>query len=165
MKNTALQVVLDNTDGVTVAKLARTAKIELTPVHHLRIETHKEVEILKNECFKIHADWERYQYGDVPVECRVVEVEFSSWNWTGSRSKWVDNTRVVTIMKSLTKGLADETALWKEMLADLSDNIKDHIAYYEDPPSPPPESHSDDDLSDQSHGYRDEPPQWDYRYD
>jgi hypothetical protein len=140
MKNTVLQVVFDNTDGVTVAKLARTAKIELTPVHHLRIETHKEVQVLKNECFNILADKERYQHGDVPVECRVEE---EITNVLTFHHYWVDNTRVVLITKNPTKGLADETAFWKEMLADLSDEIKGHIAYHE---YPPPESDSDDDL-------------------
>ena len=34
----AMEVVLNNTDGVTMAKLARTAKLGLTPVHHIRIQ-------------------------------------------------------------------------------------------------------------------------------
>ena len=73
MKNTALQVVLDNTDGVTVAKLARTAKIELTPVHYHRVEKDEDygiAESKKCEFMRIKADFERYLYGDVPVEFR-----------------------------------------------------------------------------------------------
>ena len=120
MKNTALQVVLGNTDGVTVSKLAMTAKIGLTSVHHERIHRHHEVwltEARKNQTLKLHADCARYHHGDVPVECRIIEVQ-SILEWT-SVAERVDGTRVVTITKRPTMGLADETAFWERMFEDV----------------------------------------------
>ena len=133
MKNTALQVVLDNTDGVTVAKLARTAKIELTPVHHLRISMHKK-ETFKNASLKIHADWERYNYGDIPVEVRVIEEEFFGGSWL-SGAEWVDKTRVIKITRGPARGLADETFFWEKMLTEVSDQLEEAICRYEKPES------------------------------
>ena len=131
MKNTALQVVLDNTDGVTMAKLARTKKSELTHVHHLRISMHKK-ETFKNASLKIHADWERYKYGDIPVEVRVIEEESFGESWL-SDAEWVDKTRVIKITKGPARGLADETVFWKKMLTDVSYQLEEAICRYEEP--------------------------------
>ena len=101
MKNTALQVVLDNTDGVTVAKLARTAKIELTPVHLARIPIGKK-ECMKNKWMQLVADNERYLHGDIPVEFRDRTDYEKSHGHVGTfcfrtitNAYWVDGTRVI----------------------------------------------------------------------
>ena len=54
-----MEVVLNNTDGVTMAKLARTAKLGLTPVHHIRIQKDEDYgvkESLKHKYMHLRAD-------------------------------------------------------------------------------------------------------------
>ena len=75
-----MEVVLDNTDGVTMAKLARTAKFELTPVHRECTRIGYK-EYMKHKWMQLLAELERYEHGDVPVEFRISSLQPYLYLW------------------------------------------------------------------------------------
>jgi hypothetical protein len=130
MKNTVLQIVLDNTDGVTVAKLARTAKIKITPVHYHRVERDEDygiAESKKHEFMRIKADFERYLYGDVPVEFRE-NIGWSLYDHYIKGEGWVDGTRVIEYTRPPWELVRDngwlQRAYWERVV-----NFHTHYLY------------------------------------